>query len=88
MPGLFAFYFRKRPKDGSYVTFPRIVLVKIVLGILTGLILNPIWLIGLYGKATIITSYPFRVLSVAISIPLHAFISYSILKLFKNETRI
>lgn len=88
VPGLFALYFRRRPKNGSYVTFSRVILVKIVLGILTGLILNPIWLIGLYGKASIIASYPFRILNTVLNIIIASTISYNILKLFKNETRI
>lgn len=87
IPGLFAIYFRKNLKNESYITFSRILIVQIVLGIVNGLILMPIWLIGLYGKATVITSYPFRVINTIISIGLHTVIIFNILKFFKNETR-
>lgn len=88
IPGLFALYFMKRTVNGSYITLSRVVIAKVAVSIVTGLILNPIWLIGLYGKASIIASYPFRVLNTSLNTAIAAIISYNILKMFKNETRV
>ena len=88
VPGLFALYFRKRPIKGNYITLSRVVIAKVVVSIITGLILNPIWLIGLYGKASVIASYPFRILNTVINMVIAATVSYNILKMFRKETRV
>lgn len=87
IPGLLAIYYRKKTKNGSFITFPRVLLAQILNGIVTGLILNTFWLSQLMGNAFLVILPP-RIINVIINVPLSSIIIYNILKLFKNETRI
>lgn len=86
IPGLFAIYYRKNSKDGSFITFPKILFIEAVLGIVTGLVLNTLWLTQLLGKGFLIL-LPARALSTFVNVPIRSIIIYNILKYFKKEIK-
>ena len=86
IPGLFMIYYRKNLKNGNGISFLRIFIVEVFLGITNGIFLNTLWLTQLLGKAYLIL-LPARALSVLINVPIMTIIIFNILKYFKKETR-
>lgn len=86
IPGLFMIYFRKNLKNGNGISFLRILMVEVFLGISNGILLNTLWLTQVLGKAYLIL-LPARALSVLINVPIRTIITFNILKYFKNETK-
>lgn len=86
IPGVFALYFRKRPINGSYVTFNRILIVETFLGITNSIFLNTLWLTQLLGKGFLVL-LPARAINAVINIPLMTVIIFKILDHFKKETK-
>jgi len=87
IPGLFGNYYRKNLGQEAYIKYYKILIAQVISSIITSLILMPIWLIGLFGKESVVISYPFRVLNTIVSIAIHSLIVFNILKLFKNEIK-
>lgn len=87
IPGIFGNYFRKRLGNDSYIKYHKILMAQVISSIITSLILMPIWLIGLYGKESVVLSYPFRIINTMVNIGIHSVIVFNILKLFKNEIK-
>ena len=87
LPGLLSIYYRKRPKDGSYITLPRILLIETITGLVISIGLNTLWLTQMYGMG-ILASLPFRIFNTIINIAVGTIVTFNILKIFKKETRI
>lgn len=87
IPGIFAIYFRKRPINGSFITFKRILMVEIFLGISNGIFLNTLWLTQILGKGFLIL-VPARAINTLVNVPIRTIIIYNILKYFKKETKV
>ena len=75
IPGLIFMQYKK--KD-NWLTFKKVFSVTLTNGIINSMILNTIWLSGMFGKSFLVMLPP-RLLSSTINLILHAVIIYAIL---------
>lgn len=79
LPGLLAIMYRKRPKNGSYITIGRIFTVEFILTVLNSIVLNTLWLTQVLGKGYMIL-LPARLINAVINLPIQTLIIYTIMK--------
>ena len=87
IPGIFAIYFRKYPRDGRQFTFPRILVsvFSIVMG--SSLVLNSLWLSQLHGTPFMVLLKT-RAISGMIMLITHSLITYNIIKTLNKNMRV
>lgn len=87
IPGIFAMYFIKYPRDGKQFTYPRILIAVFFVIMGSSLILNSIWLSQLYGTPFMILLKT-RAISGMIMVITHSFLTYNIIKTINKNMRV
>lgn len=79
IPGLFSIYFRNNPRFGEIFSLRRIFLSQLIVTLLNSIILNTLWLTQYLGRGYLVL-LPARAINAFVSLPILAFIIYSLIK--------